>query len=65
MQTLINGIKRLANKDYAVHYSPKGVYKDVFNNVNFLSDQLTANERERKRLEKMREDWIGNISHDI
>lgn len=65
LQTLINGIKRLANKDYAVHYEPKGVYKDVFNNVNFLSDQLTANEKERKKLEKIREDWIGNVSHDI
>src|SRR5690606_25820880 len=32
LQTLINGIKRLANKDYAVHYEPKGVYKDVFHN---------------------------------
>ncbi|MBW8351913.1 HAMP domain-containing histidine kinase [Bacillus sp. IITD106] len=65
LQTLINGIKRLANKDYAVHYEPKGVYKDVFHNVNFLSNQLTANEKERKKLEMMREDWIGNISHDI
>lgn len=65
LQTLINGIKRLANKDYNVSYEPKGVYKDVFNNVNFLSNQLTANEKERKKLEMMREDWIGNISHDI
>ncbi|HAM80960.1 sensor histidine kinase [Ornithinibacillus bavariensis] len=65
LQTLINGIKRLANKDYAVNYVPKGVYKDVFQNVNFLSNQLTANEKERKKLEIMREDWIGNISHDI
>ncbi|MFD1170548.1 sensor histidine kinase [Oceanobacillus caeni] len=65
LQTLINGIKRLANKDYNVNYDPKGVYKDVFHNVNFLSNQLTANEKERKKLEMMREDWIGNISHDI
>src|SRR5690606_40419196 len=36
-----------------------------FHNVNFLSNQLTANEKERKKLEMMREDWIGNISHDI
>ncbi|KMY49703.1 sensor histidine kinase [Peribacillus loiseleuriae] len=65
LQILINGIKRLANKDYTVNYESKGVYKDVFNNVNFLSNQLTANEKERKKLEMMREDWIGNISHDI
>lgn len=65
LQTLINGIKRLANKDYTVNYESKGVYKDVFNHVNFLSHQLTANEKERKKLEMMRVDWIGNISHDI
>lgn len=65
LHALIYGIKRLANKDYTVHYEPKGVYKDVFHNVNFLSNQLTANEKERKKLEIMREDWIGNISHDI
>ncbi|MGR6341790.1 sensor histidine kinase [Priestia megaterium] len=65
LQTLINGIKRLANKDYNVNYESKGIYKDVFNNVNFLSNQLIANEKERKKLEMMREDWIGNISHDI
>ncbi|MEG0471050.1 MAG: HAMP domain-containing sensor histidine kinase [Solibacillus sp.] len=65
IQTLIYGIKRLANKDFTVHYEPKGVYKDVFHNVNLLSNQLTANEKERKKLEMMREEWIGNISHDI
>lgn len=65
LQTLINGIKRLANKDYTVNYEPKGVYKDVFHHVNFLSNQLTANEKEKKKLEMMREEWVGNISHDI
>jgi signal transduction histidine kinase len=65
LHSLIDGIKRLANKDYDINYEPKGVYKDVFYNVNFLSNQLTFNEKERKKLEMMKEDWIGNISHDI
>ena len=65
LQTLIYGIKKLANKDYVVNYKAKGVYKDVFHNINYLSSQLTANERERKKLELMREEWIGNITHDI
>lgn len=65
VQTLIQGIKRLANKDYTVHYEPKGVYKDIFNHLNFLSTQLTVSEKERKKLELMREEWIANISHDI
>ncbi|WP_028391117.1 sensor histidine kinase [Bacillus cihuensis] len=65
LHTLIDGIKRLANKDYNINYEPKGIYKDVFYNVNYLSNQLTENERERKKLEQMKEEWIGNISHDM
>ncbi|KZN98314.1 sensor histidine kinase [Pseudobacillus badius] len=65
LNQLIDGIKRLANKDYTLHYQPKGIYKDVFFNVNHLSHQLQTIENERKKLDKMREEWIGNISHDI
>lgn len=65
LNSLIDGIKRLANKDYSVNYKPKGIYKDVFYNVNYLSIELTANEKERKKLDHMREEWLANISHDI
>ncbi|RAS72687.1 sensor histidine kinase [Priestia endophytica] len=65
LNSLIDGIKRLANKDYSVNYQPKGIYKDVFYNVNYLSIELTANEKERKKLDHMREEWLANISHDI
>lgn len=43
----------------------KGVYKTVFENLNELSDTLQSNEAERRKLEKMREEWITNITHDI
>ncbi|MGE6258158.1 sensor histidine kinase [Heyndrickxia sporothermodurans] len=62
---IIEGIKRLANKEYDINYRPIGVYKDVFYNVNHLSYQLKSNEIERKKLDKMKEEWIANISHDI
>jgi len=62
---LINRIKGLANKDYNEILKPNGVYKDVFYNVNNLSFQLKSNEIERKKLDKLKEEWIGNISHDI
>ncbi|MGE8202943.1 sensor histidine kinase [Heyndrickxia sp. NPDC080065] len=65
INTLIDGIKRLANKDYDINYRPSGVYKDVFYNVNHLSYQLQASEMERNKLDKMKEEWIANISHDI
>ncbi|WP_163102831.1 HAMP domain-containing sensor histidine kinase [Peribacillus alkalitolerans] len=65
LQTLISGIIRLANKDYNVLYEPKGIYKDVFYNVNSLSNQLKENEKERKKIDLLKEEWISNISHDI
>ncbi|MBW7452769.1 sensor histidine kinase [Paenibacillus sepulcri] len=65
LYVLIEAIKRMANKNYKVQYKPEGVYKDVFLNVNLLSSELQANEIERKKLDRMKEEWIGNISHDI
>ena len=65
MFMLIDSIKRLANRNYHVYHQPKGVYKDVFANINLLSQELQASEKERKKLDAMREEWIGNISHDI
>jgi signal transduction histidine kinase len=62
---LIDRIKGLANKEYNSALEPNGIYKDVIYNVNNLSYQLKANEIERKKLDKLKEEWIGNISHDI
>ncbi|GIP56205.1 HAMP domain-containing sensor histidine kinase [Paenibacillus woosongensis] len=65
LSSLIDGIKQLADKNYRVHYETKGVYKDVFYNVNVLTEELRASELERKKLDRMKEEWIANISHDI
>lgn len=65
LNELIDGIKRLAHKNYNHHYRPEGVYKDVFHNVNVLSQELKSSEMERKKLDRIKEEWIGNISHDI
>ena len=37
----------------------------MFHNVNVLSQNLQASEQERKKLDQMKEEWIGNVSHDI
>ncbi|MBH5317069.1 HAMP domain-containing histidine kinase [Paenibacillus sp. GSMTC-2017] len=65
LNSIIDGIKHLVNEKYDHHYAVKGIYKDVFYNVNRLSTQLKQTEEERKRLDRMKEEWIGNISHDI
>ncbi|MCY7675938.1 sensor histidine kinase [Bacillus safensis] len=61
----IHGIQRLANGDYTTNLPAKGIYKDVFYNVNHLSEQLASSKKEKDKLEQMREEWITHISHDI
>jgi signal transduction histidine kinase len=62
---IIAGIQSLAKGDFDKRYPVKGLYKDVLSNLNRLSESLQANDRERKNIEKMREEWITNISHDV
>ena len=37
----------------------------MFKKLNTLSNKLSDNELERKKIDKMRNEWIANISHDI
>jgi len=62
---IIHGIQQLSKGNYDVSYTEKGIYKDVYTNLNNLSNQLKLNEREREKTEKMREEWINNLSHDL
>lgn len=63
--SVIQGIQRLANGDYTIKLTSKGIYKDVFYNVNHLAEQLSSSKKEKDKLEQMREEWISHISHDI
>lgn len=62
---IINGIGILSQGNYGVRYNEKGLYKEVYKSLNNLSDTLKRNELERKDMEKMREEWIQNLSHDL
>ena len=62
---IINGIQNLAKGNFQSGYEQKGIYKNVFQNLNDLSETLMANEEERRKMEKTREEWVTNITHDI
>ncbi|MCI1696361.1 HAMP domain-containing sensor histidine kinase [Aneurinibacillus aneurinilyticus] len=62
---IINGIKLLAQGRYMVKYQPEGLYKDVYQSLNQLADALQASAVQRARTEKMRDEWVTNLSHDI
>lgn len=65
VKSIIGGVEDLAGGNYESYYKEKGIYKPVFNKLNNLADTLKSNERERKKIESMRNEWIANISHDI
>jgi len=65
LQTLIGGIRSLANQEAYPKLVERGIYRGVFQNMNLLSFRLMETDRERKKLDRMKEEWVGNISHDL
>ena len=65
VKAIIDGVDHLYNGDYEVYFKEKGIYKNVLKKLNSLSYKLKENELERKKIDKMRDEWIANISHDI
>ncbi|CAH0300079.1 MULTISPECIES: HAMP domain-containing sensor histidine kinase [Bacillaceae] len=65
LNTLIEGIQQLRERRFKKMSIPKGVYEDVFHNMNELSIKLDQYEKERDQLDQMREEWISNVSHDM
>lgn len=65
VKVIIEGIGNLYNGDYRTHYDEHGLYKEVYSNMNDLASILQENKIERMNLDRMREEWFANISHDI
>lgn len=65
VKTSIDYIDDLYLGKYEVYMEEKGIYSNVFKRLNNLAYKLKQNEIERKKLDKMRDEWIANISHDI
>ncbi|PEZ82519.1 HAMP domain-containing sensor histidine kinase [Bacillus sp. AFS017274] len=65
LNILIEGIQQLRERRFKKMSIPKGVYEDVFRNMNELSVKLDQYEKERDQLDQMREEWISNVSHDM
>ncbi|AFS77602.1 two-component system signal transduction histidine kinase [Gottschalkia acidurici 9a] len=62
---IIDDVKTLSEGEYNLRRDERGTYKEIYYSINNLSEKLRSNEDERKKLDKMREEWISNISHDI
>ncbi|MDU4890344.1 MAG: HAMP domain-containing sensor histidine kinase [Clostridium sp.] len=65
INSIVDKIMNLAQGNYSKDKSSKGIYFKVEECINDLSDRLEENEKEREKLEELKEEWISNISHDI
>ncbi|MCC0640029.1 MULTISPECIES: sensor histidine kinase [unclassified Clostridioides] len=65
ISNVIWSIETMANGNYSLYLKNRGIYEEVFENINMLADTLRVNEAERKENEEMREEWLANITHDI
>ncbi|WP_336823287.1 HAMP domain-containing sensor histidine kinase [Sporosarcina sp. USHLN248] len=63
---MINRISQLKERNFSVQKMKRqGIFKPVFSNLNAVSETLLSHEEERAKLEKMREEWVSNVSHDL
>lgn len=43
----------------------KGVFADVYDSLNLLSEEIHKSDEIQKKTDIMREEWISNITHDL
>lgn len=65
LEKVLGHIERLSNGNYEEYEEEKGIYKYVFKNLNTLSRVLMENKIKKKKMDKLRDEWIASISHDM
>ncbi|KGJ48987.1 hypothetical protein KD33_11445 [Clostridium sp. NCR] len=65
VKNIIDSVGHLYDGNYEIYFKEKGLYLNVLKKLNILSYKLKENELERKKIDKMRDEWVANISHDI
>lgn len=62
---MTDNITAMAGGNYNVDFPRDSYYRDVYKSLEHMAANLKAGELERKKTEKLREEWITNISHDL
>ncbi len=59
-----SSIRKIAARTYAPVFS-RGSFRDVYEELNALNSEILSSDETRAKNEKMREEWIANITHDL
>ena len=64
MSRLTASIREIAARSY-LPIQIRGAFRDIYDSLNILDIEIKASDRLREQTEKMREEWIANITHDL
>lgn len=64
MSKMTKAIRQIASRAYTPVMS-NGAFRDIFVGLNTLDSEIRSSDEARIRNEKLREEWIANITHDL
>ncbi|MCM1119612.1 MAG: HAMP domain-containing histidine kinase [bacterium] len=64
VKPIVNGIQNLSTNE-EVHLNEKGILSELAVNINKTSDILQTQNRQLRKRETARANWIAGVSHDI
>ena len=64
LKRLTASIRDISLRRYLSNHS-RGAFEDLYASLNALDAEIRASDRLREETEKMREEWISNITHDL
>jgi signal transduction histidine kinase len=72
MADILMKIEKLSSGEYLIPAKKRRfpslsgrLYREVYANLELLSETLQENERKRQEFEKLRQDWASGITHDL
>jgi signal transduction histidine kinase len=64
MSHLTASIREISTRNY-LPIQAHGAFRDIYGSLNTLDTEIKASDRMREQTEKMRKEWIANITHDL
>lgn len=64
IKRLTTSIQEISVRSY-LPIQDYGVFHDLYDSLNTLDEEIKASDQLRLQIDKMREEWISNITHDL